>query len=205
MKVLKTYCRKAFKKIRISKKRKIKPLNPELSKMIDERNTLMTAKPENQEEIDKLNGNICEIEASENRDKIMKNFKSFGDTPEKINQQQMWKLNRKLWPKCGGVLPVAKKNHKGKLVSNPKAIKKLLAREYKERLRKRPVRQDFIEMRNRRKKIFKMKMKFAGNRSSPDWTMRDLEAALKNLKKKNPETLKGISMRYSSLMSLGRI
>ena len=103
----------------------------------------------------------------------------------------MWKLNKKLWPKCGGVLPAAKKNHKGKLVSNPKAIKKLLAREYKDRLRKRPVRQNFTEMRTRRKKIFKMKMKFAGNRRSPDWTMRNLEAALKNLKKNKSRDFEG--------------
>ena len=116
--------------------------------MIDERNKLMTATTDKQEEIDKLNGNICEFEASENREKIMKNFKSFGDNPEKINLQQMWKLNKKLWPKCGGVLPAAKKNLKGKLVSNPKAITKLLAREYKDRPRKQAVRQDFTKNEN---------------------------------------------------------
>ena len=37
-KVLKTYCGKAFRKIRIRKNQKMKPINPELSKLIDERN-----------------------------------------------------------------------------------------------------------------------------------------------------------------------
>ena len=189
--VLKTYCSKAFKKIRIRKKRNIKPLNSEISRLIDERNNLMNAKSDNVEQIDKLNENISEIEASENREKIMKNFKSFSDNPDKINIQQMWKLNKKLWPKCGNALPVAKKNHKGKLVSNPKAIKKLLAREYKDRLRKRPVRPDFSDMRRRRKEIFKLKMKFAGNRRSPDWTMSDLEEALKNLKRNKSRDFEG--------------
>ena len=59
----------------------------------------MNAKSDNEEEIDKLNGNICEIEALENREKIMKNFKSFSDNPDKLNLQQMWKMNKKLWPR----------------------------------------------------------------------------------------------------------
>ena len=127
----------------------MKPLNPELSRLITERNKLMTiySHPEIEDEIVKINENICEIEALENRDKIMKNFNSFNDNPEKINLQQMWKLNKKLWPKCGNLLPIAKKNHRGKLVSNPGAIKKLLTREYKDRLRKRPVRPNFSDMR----------------------------------------------------------
>ena len=202
-KVLKTYCSKAFKKIRIQKKRKLKPLNSELSRLIDERNKLMNAKSDNEEEIDKLNGNICEIEALENREKIMKNFKSFSDNPDKLNLQQMWKMNKKLWPKCGNILPVAKKNHKGKLVSNPKAIKKLLAREYKDRLRKRPVRPDFSDMRIRRKEIFKLKMKFAGNQRSPDWSMNDLEAALKNLKSNKSRDFEGYLNKIFKLNVIG--
>ena len=94
----------------------------------------------------------------------------------------MWKLNKKLWPKCGVTLPTAKKNHRGKLVSNPGAIKKLLARAYKDRLRKRPLKPDFADVRKRRKTIFKLKMKFARSRKSPDWSMDDLETALKYLK-----------------------
>ena len=191
--VLKTYCSKAFRKVRIQKKTNIKPLNPELSKLINERNKMMTndVNPEVKEEIRKVNENICEIESRENREKIMKHFNSFNDDPEKINLQQMWKLNKKLWPKCGTVLPSAKKNHRGKLVSNPVAIKTLLTREYKDRLRKRPVRSDFSDMRIRRNKIFKMKMKVAGKKKSPDWTMKDLEVVLKNLKRNKSRDFEG--------------
>ena len=46
-------------------------------------------------------------------------------------------------------------------------------------------------MRSRRNEIFKLKMKFAGNHRSPDWTMSDLEEALKNLKTKQINTSKG--------------
>ena len=78
------------------------------------------------------------MEALENREKVMKYFKSFSDNPESINMQEMWKINKKLWPKCENNLPTVKKNHRGKLVFNPGALRTLLAREYKDRLRERP-------------------------------------------------------------------
>ena len=71
--------------------------------------------------------------------------------------QQVWKTLKRLWPKAGSPLPVAKKNHKGKIVSAPKDIKSLLAREYKDHLRKRPMRPDLLSLRKRR--IFKLKFK----------------------------------------------
>ena len=94
----------------------------------------------------------------------------------------MWKKHKKLWPKCGNNFPTAKKNHRGKLVSNPGAIKRLLAREYKDRLRRRPVKPDFQDMRKRRQEIIEMKLFLAGRKKSRDWTMGDLEEALKDLK-----------------------
>ena len=192
-KVLKTYCGKAFRKIRIKKNQKMKPINPELSKLIDERNELMGCRGniEAEKEIDKLNEKVSEFEAFENREKIMKHFKAFSENPEQINLQQMWKLNKKLWPKQGNIKPAAKKNHRGKLVSNPGAIKKLLAREYKDRLRKRPIRPDFSDMRFRRNKIFKLKMKVASKNKSRDWTMDDLNQALKNLKRNKSRDFEG--------------
>ena len=95
----------------------------------------------------------------------------------------MWKTVRKLCPKCGGTLPTAKKNHKGKLITGPSELKKLLAKEYKERLRSRPARPDMKEMQSQEKRIFKMKMRLAGSSDSPSWTLADLEKALKDLKK----------------------
>ena len=103
----------------------------------------------------------------------------------------MWKLNKKIWPKCGNVLPAAKTNYKGKLVSNPGAIKKLLAREYKDRLRKRPVRPDFADMKKRRNSIFKLKMKAAGSKKTADLCMKNLEAVLKSLKPNKSRDFEG--------------
>ena len=88
----------------------------------------------------------------------------------------------KLWPKNKSSLPVAKRNHKGRIVSSHKDIKKLLVREYKDRLRCRPTRPDLKAHNIRRNKIFELKIQLAKMKKSPDWTMKQLESALARLK-----------------------
>ena len=155
-----------------------------MASLIDERNALVkhAEKPENKVKLEKISKRIFEIEAEENRNKIVNNFKQYSDNPESINLKQMWRILKRIWPKVGSSLPVAKKNHKGKIVTGPKDLKNLLAREYKDRLRSRPVRPDLVSLKKRRRKIFRMKMKLAQKRTSPDWTMADLDLALSNLK-----------------------
>ena len=114
---------------------------------------------------------------------------------ENINLQQMWKLCKKLWPKKGETLPTAKRNHKGKIVTGPREIKILLAKEYKDRLRTRPVRPDLRGMRKRKKTIFKMKMKLAKSNPSIEWTSKII----------NLVTLKDTLTRFSNLVLLGLI
>ena len=98
----------------------------------------------------------------------------------------------KLWPKVESKLPAAKKDHKGKLISEPRALKNLLVKEYKERLRARPVRPDLINLEARKNQIFQLKLKLASANKSKLWTMADLETALGDLKtnrSRDPEGL----------------
>ena len=172
---------------------KLKPINQKISKSIDQRNKLLTLDetPEIKNKIEEIDEVIAMMEADENREKIFKNFKTFSDNPETLNLQQIWKLNKKLWPKHGNTLPIAKRNQRGKLVSNPHELKKVLAREYKDRLRQRSIRQDLLAMRNRRKKIFLLKMKLSGKRRTPDWNLTQLERALKDLKNNKSRDFEG--------------
>ena len=87
--------------------------------LINQRN-LLKKQPETEENTSKLEevtNTIYEIEAEENRNKIVKNFKIYSEDPENINMQQMWKILTRIFPKTGSSLPAAKKNHKGKIVS----------------------------------------------------------------------------------------
>ena len=181
--MLRKYCNKSFKKIRI-KKKSIKPLKEPLKMLINQRNVLMKQPDsmENKNKLEEITNEIYEIEAEENRNKIVKNFKTYSDDPENINMQEMWRILKRIFPKAGSSLPVAKKNHRGKIVSGAKDIKKLLAKEYKDRLRCRPIRPDLSNTKIRRNSIFNMKMKLAETRHSPDWKMSDLDLALSDLK-----------------------
>ena len=181
----------AFRKVRLKGKRKIKPVSTDVSKLIDLRNNLLGNNgPES--EIENLNDAISNMEAETNRNNIVNQFKSIGSDQENVNLSQVWKLLNKLCPKLAPSLPTAKKDHSGKIISESEELKKLLSKEYKERLRTRPLRPDFRHLDRRRRRIFKMKMKIAEATSSKLWTMSDLEAALRDLKtdkSRDPEGL----------------
>jgi hypothetical protein len=168
-------------------------LKQHIYKLIDERNvlTLQPDDPEIQAKISELSKEIADEEAKENRDKIMQNFKNISEDPEQINLQQMWKLSKRMWPKNSVSLPTAKRNHMGKIVTGPRDIRNVLAKEYKDRLRTRPIRPDLTDMKKRKSLIFNLKMKLARKKSSPDWTMKDLERALSNLKNNKSRDFEG--------------
>ena len=189
-KVLKLNCSKAFKKIRI-KRRSLKPLSKKLAGLIDERNQSVRNGALSTE-IEQINLSIAEVEAAENREKIIKQFKYFSENPENIEMQKMWKCLKNICPKVKPVLPSAKRNFKGKIISGKKEIKILLAKEYKNRLRTRPTRHDFISTRLRRERIFKLKMRLSKYRKSAPWTMKDLESALGDLKRNKSRDFEGL-------------
>ena len=67
----------------------MKPLKPEISRLIDQRNNLKKnfETPENKKKVEELDEVISEKEAEENRDYIVKNFKKYSDNPENVNLQ----------------------------------------------------------------------------------------------------------------------
>ena len=171
----------AFKRIRITKNKRAKLFSPEISALINKRNKLANNKS-NISELTKIDEEISNYEAKTNFAKIKKNFGNICQDPENVNIQEVWKRVNKLWPKFAPTLPVAKKDHFGKVVSDPKQLKMLLAKEYKERLRTRPVREDLKDLENRKSSIFRIKMLLAKSNKSKKWTMIDLERALGDLK-----------------------
>ena len=134
-------------------------------------------------EIALINVAIAEEEASENREKILRQFEMFSKNPENISMQRVWKILKNICPKVKPILASAKKNHKGKIVSGKNDIKRLLEKEYQNRLRSRPYRFDLMHTKLRRKKLFDLKMRLSEKNISRPWTMNELEKALKDLKR----------------------
>ena len=98
---------------------------------------------------------------------------------------------KNICPKLKPILPSAKKNHLGKIVSSKKDIKNLLATEYKNRLRSRPYLSNLIPTKLRKKRIFNLKLKLADLNKSNVWTEKDLERALNDLKRKKSRDSEG--------------
>ena len=179
--VLNNYCMKAFKKVRINEKKSFNVIDSETAALIDRRNKLKKIH-QNENEIKEIERRISDIEAKKNRDMIMKNFKKFSDNSENVNLLEVWKLLKRLCPKTNNSLPTAKLDHRGQLVSNPQGIKNLLLKEYTQRLRDRPVRPDIVNMKERKNLIFDLQLEIASSKSTPPWTMSELEKALSDLK-----------------------
>ena len=134
----------------------IKSLKVNITRMINERNMLARSQ-ENTSEIHLLDQKIADIEAEENYKIIVDNFSQFAEDPENIDRGKMWKLLGKLWTKHGPTIPTAKRNHKGRIITAPGELKKLLAKEYKDRLRLRPFRPDMKHMKKSKETIFKLR------------------------------------------------
>jgi hypothetical protein len=62
-------------------------------------------------------------------------FTKYCDKYGSFPVQEMWKLKKKLWPKRGHSVPVAKINHRGQLVASSNDLKCALLKEYTKRLR----------------------------------------------------------------------
>ena len=189
--LLSSSCKEAFPKIRIRKKQKMK-INKEVSDLIRKRNRLKHMNNIEPKEFGLIDRQISEIEALENRNKILQNLKYYSDNPENINMSKMWKILKKIWPKQTSN-QVAKKNHKGKIVSASNELKSLLSKEYKERLRIRPIRPDMKNVLKQKNEIFQMKMKLTETIKSQDWTLHDLDEALANLKNNKARDYEGFS------------
>ena len=194
IKVLNKNCKNSFRKIRVREK-KLK--SSAADDLINERNKLDKIIKKD----DSLKNNTLKNDIEHKISKILEQegralaykFKKFSVQSSSADLQEMWKLKKKVWPKNKISAPSAKLNHKMKLISDPKGLKSLIAKEYKERLRRRPVRPDFIKIKRLRNELVKIKLKKARNIKSKEWTMEDLDKVLNSLKKKKSRDPDGLA------------
>ena len=110
-------------------------------------------------------------------------FKRFCDSSSSFPVQAMWKFKNKIWPKKTSALPVAKHNHKGRLVSTPKELMKVLIMEYKDRLRPRCIRSDLKKHIQTMHEVSQLKVAKAWQNKSPPFYLTEFEQGLKDLNK----------------------
>ena len=92
-------------------------------------------------------------------------------------------------PKVQSAIPVGKKDRKGNLITNHKGLKQLYLKTYIDRLRNRPIKDDFEDLKTLKLVLFNLRKQLCEGEKSKPWEMKHLEAALKELKRIGPEIL----------------
>ena len=188
-KTLDSVCHQAFKKVRITP---YKPQVTKISKLMEERKSMklkikMTDDKQKCEEylnqIEIIDGKISQECSEENFQKFKENFQCLSGPEEKLNTNGMWNLMKRVFPKNSQPLPVAKKNLKGQIISNPDVLKELYLETYVHRLRHRPIRADFSYLKQLKETLFELRLELVKSRKSKPWNERDLDRVLKTLKK----------------------
>ena len=108
-------------------------------------------------------------------------------------------------------------NKEGKVITNPKEKKTIILEHFKNRLRKRPAKEEVNEIITLGEQLFQKRYKHAKGVKSPEFSMTELEFTLKSLttgKSRDPEFLKcdifkenviGDDLKLSILMMLNKM
>ena len=193
-KIFNSLIHKCFKKVRIVSKKKIEENKRRIFDKLKERTQLkkelkaVNITEEIREEIEKR---IKLIEEEMERDISEENIKHMMDTLRELGgeenslsgngRKKMWKLLQKNYPKILSAVPVGKKDKKGNIVTNHEGLKHLYLQTYINRLRNRPVKPEFEEIKDMKMKLFDKRLELSKKRKSDPWTLAHLEKALKYL------------------------
>ena len=165
---LKSSLYKSFRKVRIvnSKKKEKDDGNNLLKERIDLKKDLKSVNiDENMKE--KIKERIKQIEedvgvevAEENVKEIVETLKKLGGDKHSLGgagRKQMWRLLKNKYPKRLHVTPVGKKDKSGNLITNHDGLKQLYLQTYTQRLRNRPMKPEFEEIKMLKNKLFNMR------------------------------------------------
>ena len=134
------------------------------------------------DELATVNDKISAICAEKNRNIVNEYLKDKNDTVEGFNQAKTWSMKKKLAPKNTIDPPAAKKDEEGNLVTNKEELENLYLRTYQRRLQPNPVSEEFQELKMLKEYLLDIQLKLARTKVTKDWTLDDLNKALKSFK-----------------------
>ena len=171
IKSFKNIIQKTFRKIRIKRKQED----------IEIQNLLNKKKNVDDPEIDQ---EICEKIYENIRNKIMEQIHEMTDRGGNMSRVKMWKIKQKVCPRYDVSDQAAKMDKNGNLICDRTGLKNLYVEVYKERLRHRPIQEDYQSLKRYKEFLFELRLKLAKTRKSEDWTTTDIEKVFKNMKTK---------------------
>ena len=190
LKIVKNLIKYSFKKIRIKNNK----ISPKLEKLFQEKERLKSklAEIENEnynvtkvklhKELEEVNEDIAKICAEKNKNLVNEYLGRTEDVIEGYGQAKTWALKKKLCPKNTFEVPAAKKDENGKLITDRIALENLYSKTYIKRLKPNPCAEGFEDLYDAKEYLFNLQMKLAKDQVTQDWSIDDLNDALKKCK-----------------------
>ena len=168
----------SFKKIKITEKP-----NKVLEELFRKRTMLRTKlDTESQEALKKVEEELADKCAEENRQKIMEELSGIKCEEGGVHSGKLWKLRKKLFPKSRDP-PTAMLDKEGNLVTSEHEIMNLAVKTYQERIKNRKMKENLETVKNLKEDLCSKRLEAAKKKTTPPWTMDDLDKVLKGLKK----------------------
>ena len=133
-----------------------------------------------------IEAEIIEYEASTNAKVVAEQVEHLDSLGGKFNQNGMWKIKRKLFPR-GVDPPTAKKDEHGNIITEPGALKLLYLNTYKNRLKHRRICERYENIRQLKSELWELRFESLKNKPTKKWTIDELERATKSLKNNTGE------------------
>ena len=185
---------KCFRKVRITNSKK--KTNTRTDDLLFARIKLQKQAKEvltNEEMKGKIEERIRQIEKDIEKEvseeyikEVVDSLKALGGEKHSLGgkgRKQMWNLLKNKCPKRSSSVPVGKKDKRGNLITNHEGLKQLYLQTYTHRLRNRPIKSEFEEIKDLKDELFDMRLKISEGRKTKLWVMKDLEKVLKGLKR----------------------
>ena len=155
--------KKCFKKIRVTEKP-----NKELDDLFNKRRILRSKNDvKSKEELQKVENKLAELCAESNYKKIKDEVDNIKCDEGGINSGQLWKLKKKLNPKCRDP-PTAMTDMYGNLVTSDEAIRDLAVETYSKRLENRKMKDELKHIQEAKEEPCKERLKLASkNKTQP--------------------------------------
>ena len=186
---------KCFKKIRVVSNKQKENEKFQIFRKIKEKKKLeveLFAKDISEEIRAKIEKRIREIEeeiekeiSEEKLEEAIETLRQLGGEEDSIGgdgRKNMWKLLKNKYPKLSIAVPVGKRDRKGNIITNHKSLKHLYLQTYLNRLRNRPIKPNFEEIKQLKLDLFKLRLDISKSKKSEPWELKNLEEAIKHLK-----------------------
>ena len=120
-----------------------------------------TMKEQIRQRIKEIEDDIGEDVANENFKFVVETMKDLGEEGDIYGsgRKKIWAMLKKRFPKTTLPIPVGKKDSKGRLVTNHKELKNLYLKTYKQRMRNRAIKDEFVDIKHLKEELFETRLK----------------------------------------------